>query len=55
MVRAMRVAAFDFSYAFPWAGILVTVAVGILFGVVAALIPARQAARPDAVRALQYE
>jgi len=33
----------------------VTIAVGILLGVVAALIPARQAARLDVVRALQYE
>jgi len=55
MVKAMQAAAFDFPYVFPWLGVVVAVAVGILFGVVAAFIPARQAAKLDVVRALQYE
>mgnify|MGYP007094572198 CR=1 FL=1 len=34
---------------------LFTIAVGLLFGVLASLIPARQAARLDVVTALHYE
>jgi len=37
------------------AGVLFAVAIGILLGVLASLLPARQAARLDIVRALQYE
>jgi putative ABC transport system permease protein len=43
------------AYDFPWAGTLAAVAVGLLFGVLAALIPARQAARLPIVAALRYE
>jgi putative ABC transport system permease protein len=43
------------AYSFPWAGALVAIAVGLLFGVLAALIPARQAARLPIVAALRYE
>jgi putative ABC transport system permease protein len=43
------------SYEFPWAGALASVAVGLLVGVLAALIPARQAAQLPIVAALRYE
>jgi putative ABC transport system permease protein len=43
------------SYVFPYAGILAAIAVGLLFGVLAALLPARQAARMNIIRALRYE
>ncbi len=43
------------EFVFPWMGVVVTVATGLLFGVLAALIPARQAANLDIVAALQYE
>ncbi|MDL1895530.1 FtsX-like permease family protein [Anaerolineae bacterium CFX7] len=43
------------EYAFPYAGALVAVAVGLLFGVLAAILPARQAARMDIIQALRYE
>jgi putative ABC transport system permease protein len=46
---------FPLGYAFPAAGIIVAVVFGLLFGVLAAVIPARQAARLDIIRALQYE
>jgi putative ABC transport system permease protein len=36
-------------------GILLTLAVGLLFGVIGALVPARHAARLDIVAALAYE
>lgn len=55
LVGAMTVSGFVMPYFFPYAGILLTIAVGLLFGVVGALIPARHAARMDIVTALHYE
>ncbi|HEY3374796.1 MAG TPA: FtsX-like permease family protein [Candidatus Aquicultor sp.] len=55
LVSAMNVSGFQLPYFFPYAGILLTVAVGLLIGVVAALGPARHAARLNIVSALQYE
>jgi putative ABC transport system permease protein len=46
---------FPLGYAFPATGIVVAVVFGLLFGVLAAVIPARQASRLDIIRALQYE
>lgn len=46
---------FPLGYVFPLAGLLVAVAVGLLFGAFAAFIPARQAAQMDVVHALRYE
>lgn len=46
---------YPISYYFPYAGILATIAVGLLAGVVASIIPARSAARLDIVTALAYE
>ncbi len=46
---------FPLGYAFPASGILVAIAVGLLFGALAAVIPARQAARLEIVQALHYE
>jgi putative ABC transport system permease protein len=55
LVGAINVGGFPVPYSFPLAGILVTLVVGLLFGVVGALIPARHAARLDIVAALAYE
>jgi len=55
LVKAMNAAGFVLTYYFPYAGILGAIAVGLLFGVLAATIPARQAARMDIVAALRYE
>jgi len=46
---------FPLGYFFPAAGILAAIAFGLLFGVLAAIIPARQAAKMDVVAALRYE
>jgi putative ABC transport system permease protein len=46
---------FPMGYFFPASGILAAVAFGLLFGALAAVIPARQAARMDVVAALRYE
>ncbi len=43
------------AYSFPAAAVLATIAVGLLFGVLAGLLPARQAARMPIVSALRYE
>ena len=40
---------------FPWTGIVVALVMGLLFGALAAVIPARQAAKMDVIAALRYE
>ncbi len=42
-------------YTFPLAGVLAAIAAGLLFGVGAALMPARQASRLEIIQALRYE
>jgi putative ABC transport system permease protein len=42
-------------YFFPWSGIAVAVVSGYSFALLAAIIPARTAARLDIVAALHYE
>jgi putative ABC transport system permease protein len=46
---------FPLGYYFPLSGILAAIAIGLIFGVLAAIIPARQAARMNVVEALRYE
>ncbi len=55
LVGTLGGAGFTLTYVFPSAGILVTVAVGLIFGILAAIIPARQAASLEIVEALRYE
>jgi putative ABC transport system permease protein len=43
------------AYTFPLAGVLSAIAAGLLFGVLAALLPARQASRMEIIKALRYE
>ena len=43
------------EYIFPLPGILAAIIIGLVFGILAAVIPARQAARLDVIRALRYE
>ena len=54
-VQAMIAAGYPMVYAFPATGVLIMIAVGLIFGVLAALIPARQAAGMNVVEALRYE
>jgi putative ABC transport system permease protein len=54
IVKAMA-ALFPMSYSFPLAGVLAGIAIGLLFGALAAVIPARQAAKLQVVEALRYE
>jgi putative ABC transport system permease protein len=46
---------FKMTYVFPIAGVLAAIAAGLLFGVLAALFPARQASRMEIIKALRYE
>lgn len=55
LIAAMGAKGLSFPYSFPSAGLLLTLAAGLIFGVAGALIPARQAARLNVVAALQYE
>ena len=55
MVLGLSVGGFPVEYVFPGAGLIAATAVGLLFGVLAALFPARQAAKMDIIRALRYE
>ena len=54
MVLGMRMV-FPMAYSFPLGGLVAAVAVGLIFSVIAALIPARQAAGMEIVRAVRYE
>ncbi len=55
LIGALTVNGLVMTYYFPLATVLITVAVGMLFGVLASVLPARQAARLDIVTALHYE
>jgi putative ABC transport system permease protein len=46
---------FKVAYTFPLAGVLAAIAAGLIFGVLAALLPARQAAGMEIIKALRYE
>jgi putative ABC transport system permease protein len=46
---------FPTGYHFPTSGILAAIAIGLLVGALAAVIPAQQAAKMDVIAALRYE
>jgi putative ABC transport system permease protein len=43
------------AYTFPLAGVLAAIAAGLIFGLLAALMPARQASGMKIIEALRYE
>lgn len=55
IVRAMGVIGFGSEFYFPTSGILLSIVVGLVFGILAAWVPARHAANTVIVEALQYE
>ncbi len=55
MTGAFRMVGMPVNYVFPWNGLLYAAGVGLLCGALAAIIPARQAARLQIVQALRYE
>jgi putative ABC transport system permease protein len=52
---ALSAFGFPLDYAFPASALVIAIAAGLIFGVLAALIPARQAAGLPIVSALRYE
>lgn len=54
-LTAATASIYPISYYFPYSGMLTTIAVGLLSGVLASLVPARRAARLDIIAALHYE
>ncbi|MBN2678104.1 MAG: FtsX-like permease family protein, partial [Anaerolineaceae bacterium] len=55
LVAAISDMGFKMTYFFPWNGIAATIVIGLTFGVLAAIIPARQASRMEIIQALHYE
>ncbi len=55
LVAAMAAIGWQMPYAFPWDGLLVTIVVGLVFGLLAALGPSRQAAHLNVIEALRQE
>jgi putative ABC transport system permease protein len=54
-VSTFALLGFQADYIFPTQGVIIAVAAGLIFGALAAIIPARQAARMNVVAALRYE
>ena len=55
MVLGMRSAGFPVTYSFPYQGLIAATITGLLFGLLAASLPSKQAARMEIVQALRYE
>jgi len=55
MTGVLEFAGMRIPYNFPAAGVLTAIAAGLIFGILAALIPARRAADLEIVAALAYE
>jgi putative ABC transport system permease protein len=55
ILGALTSGGFPVDYSFPYSGLVAAVAAGLLFGALAAVIPARQASGMVIVRALRYE
>ncbi|MBA3531695.1 MAG: ABC transporter permease [Ardenticatenales bacterium] len=55
LVGAIDLVGLSFPFSFSYAGIVLAIVVGLGFGIVGALIPARQAVRLDIVRALAFD
>jgi len=55
LVKAISFIGFKNGFYFPTMGVVMAVVVGLTFGILAALLPARQAAKTVIVEAIQYE
>lgn len=54
-ISAFAVVGWKMPYTFPLIGIIAAVVLGVLLGLFASILPARNAAKLDIIRALQYE
>ena len=55
LLKAVTYIGFGTEFYFPTMGIVLSIVVGLAFGIIAAMVPARQAANTVIVEALQYE
>ncbi len=55
MLKAIAVLGFETQFFFPTYAVVMSIVVGLVFGIFAAWVPARQAAKTVIVEALQYE
>jgi putative ABC transport system permease protein len=55
LISAFSSAGFPIDFLFPWNGLIYGAIIGLVFGALSAVIPARQAARLEIVQALRYE
>jgi putative ABC transport system permease protein len=55
LIQTLNVSGFPMAYAFPFGGILDAIVIGLIFGLLAASIPSRQATHMEIVAALRYE
>jgi putative ABC transport system permease protein len=55
VISAIDSVAWNLSYSFPLIGILAAVILGIVLALLSSILPARNAAKLDIIRALQYE
>ncbi len=55
LVKAIGLIGFETEFYFPTMGVVISLVVGLTIGILAALLPARQAAKTIIVEAIQYE
>jgi putative ABC transport system permease protein len=55
MVLGMKVGGYPVTYSFPYQGLIAATITGLVFGLVAASLPSKQASRMEIVKALRYE
>jgi putative ABC transport system permease protein len=55
MVLGMKVGGYPVTYSFPYQGLIAATITGLVYGLVAASLPSKQASRMEIVKALRYE
>jgi putative ABC transport system permease protein len=55
LILAMSAVGWEMPYVFPWAGMLISIIVGAVFGMIACVGPAKSASRLNVVDALHHE
>jgi putative ABC transport system permease protein len=55
MVLGLKVGGYPVSYSFPYQGLIAATITGLVFGLIAASLPSKQAAQMEIVSALRYE
>lgn len=55
MILGMNLAGYPVHYSFPYQGLIAATITGLVFGIIAASLPSKQAAQMEIVQALRYE